>query len=91
MVTLADALYDRAAVLGASPDRAGAVAELTAAAGDDLGALEAARDRYARHLHGRSDDWEATAALTLLNRAVASVGKRDPFDWKERWGRHRKP
>jgi len=90
----ADVIYTKAAMLahdaeGANPD--GAVDALISAAGDDRAALEEARNRYALRLHGRSDDWEATAALTLLNRALAVLGTQDPFDWKERWSRRRKP
>ncbi len=82
-----------------------AVAELTTAgllrdeqlahvlqlAGGDRAALERARDRYAMHLHSRPDDFTATAALTLLNRALAECPLVEPLDWKQRWARGRKP
>ncbi len=92
--TTIDVLVAKAAMLaqdseGASQD--GAVDSLVAAAGGDRAALEEARRRYALRLHGRSDDWEATAALNLLNRALSKLGPTDPFDWRERWARHRKP
>jgi hypothetical protein len=90
----ADVVYAKAAMLAQDTqgaDQNGAVAALLSAAGNDRAALEEARRRYALRLHGRSDDWEATAALALLNRALATIGTEDPFDWRERWARHRKP
>jgi hypothetical protein len=92
--TTSDVIYTKAAMLAQDTqgaDQNGAVQALISAAGDDRAALEEARRRYAIRLHGRSDDWEATAALNLLNRALAIVGTQDPFDWRERWARHRKP
>jgi len=67
------------------------IEELITASGNDVSALGAARDHVARSLHGRSDDWDATATLLLLNRAISQAQRHDPMDWKERWARHRKP
>jgi len=64
---------------------------LASAAGGDRHLLEAARDRAAARLHRRADDWEATAALTLLNRALSRMPRTDPLDWRVRWDHHRKP
>lgn len=63
-----------------------AVARLVAMAGKDREALVAARDAFARRLHGHADDYAATAALRLLNRAVAAYGWHDPYDWRSRLG-----
>ncbi|HET9689655.1 MAG TPA: hypothetical protein VFP61_00775 [Acidimicrobiales bacterium] len=74
---------------GLGPDEA--AARLLELAGGDRRAIEAVRDRYARHLHGRADDFAATAALTICNRALAAERPADPLDWKRRWARGRKP
>jgi hypothetical protein len=92
--TTADLIWKKAAELarpGNGSDPEAAVKELIEAAGHDRSALEEAQRHYAIRLHNRSDDWEATAALTLLNRALARVGWDDEFDWKKRWAQHRKP
>lgn len=68
-----------------------AEAELVTMAGVDREALEAARDRMVTRLHRRPDDWDATGALTLLNRALARYGWVERYDWKVRWAQHRKP
>ena len=39
----------------------------------------------------RLDDFEATAALRNLNRAIATVGWTNPYDWRVRWKQGRKP
>jgi hypothetical protein len=65
-------------------DKAAAARQLIDRAAGDRAALEEARNVYARHLHGRSDDWAATAALSVLNRALTDSGWIDPFDWKGR-------
>jgi hypothetical protein len=83
-----EALADKAidvAMSGGPPD---AIVE---AAGGDRSVVEAARDRVAAQLRWRVDDFEATAALRLLNRALSQVPPTDPFDWQVRWERHRKP
>ncbi|HVA75400.1 MAG TPA: hypothetical protein VNF71_12650 [Acidimicrobiales bacterium] len=61
------------------------------AAGGDRAALESARDRVAAMVRRRVDDFESTAALRLLNRALSESPPADPFDWQVRWERHRKP
>lgn len=63
-----------------------AVARLVKLAGTDRAALEAARDAFARRLHSHADDYQATGALRLLNRALAAYGWRDPYDWRGRLG-----
>ena len=79
-----DKIWQRAAELAGQSDRAAAIAELVQLAGDDRPALESARDRYAARLHGDGSDWAATAALTLLNRALSAYGWADPYDWSMR-------
>ncbi|MCL2393570.1 MAG: hypothetical protein FWC87_02690 [Acidimicrobiaceae bacterium] len=63
-----------------------AVARLVELAGTDREALVAARNAFARRLHGHADDYAATAALRLLNRALAAYGWHDPYDWRSRLG-----
>ena len=70
----------------------GAAESLMEAAGGDRNALVSARDQVAAHLHGNVDDFEATAALQVLNRALSNIPIIDPLDWKVRWGqRFRRP
>lgn len=80
----ADELFRRAPQLGQRADRSAAVSELLELAGRDRAAVESVRDRYARLLHGNSDDWDATAALNVLNPALAALGWDDRYDWKRR-------
>lgn len=69
-----------------------AVDDLMAAAGGDRRTVEAARDRVAGRVRARVDDFEATATLTLLNRALQHIPINDPLDWKVRWTqRFRRP
>lgn len=70
---------------GGSPD------SIVEAAGGDRQVLEAARDRVAARVRRQVDDFEATAALRLLNRALSETPPTDPFDWQVRWERRRKP
>lgn len=84
----AEALYVRALELSSGE---ASEAELVAMAGDDRAALEHARDRLATRLHGHAGDWDATAALSLLNRALARYGWTERYDWKVRYTNHRKP
>jgi len=83
-VSVSETLFERAPVLGHAPDPAAAAAELVTLSEGRRDVLEATRDRYARRLHGHSDDWEATAALTVLNRALAAFGWVDHYGWKGR-------
>lgn len=90
-VTDLDALVDRAAALaadGVNADTSSALAEI---AGRDRRLVEAARDLAAERVRDRVDDWDATAALSLLNRVLADLPRNDPLDWQVRWRQHRKP
>lgn len=69
----------------------GTTDQVADSAGGDRGVLEAARDRVAAQVRRRVDDFEATAALQTLNRALADSPPTDPFDWQVRWERRRKP
>jgi hypothetical protein len=71
---------------GVSTDRA--VQDLVQMADGDRLALESARNEVADRLHSSVDDWSSTAALTLLNRALAAMPRNDPLDWRVRWGQH---
>lgn len=72
--------------------RAGGTTEaIIDAAGGDRASLESARDEVAASVRRRVDDFESTAALRLLNRALSEMPPTDPFDWQVRWERHRKP
>jgi hypothetical protein len=80
---------------------AGQAAELAAAGGgfdkllslvgNDRSTLVAARDHVAARLHTQVNDFSATAALTLLNRALAELPPVEPLDWRVRWAHRRKP
>ena len=87
----ADAIVLHATDLTQESDQAAAADRLIALAGSDRHALETARDQVAAQLHRRVDDFEATATLTLLNRAMAGLPVTDPLDWRVRWSKHRKP
>jgi hypothetical protein len=68
------------------------VEALIAAAGGDRFLLEAARDQMTARVRASVDDWDATAALTLLNRTLSLLPRHDPLDWRVRWTqRFRKP
>jgi hypothetical protein len=71
-----------AGALGSRENLDEAVEQL--AASGDRQALERAQAALVRRIHDRSDDFEATAALNLVNRALASVGWSDPYSWKHR-------
>ncbi len=87
----ADRIAEHAAALAGEVDQQDAVTRLIDLADGDRHLMEAARDQMAALLHTRVDDWNATAALTLLNRALSRMPRNDPLDWRERWSRHRKP
>ena len=90
-ITDPDALIERAASIagdGLSADASSSLAEL---AGRNRHLVEAARDRAALRIRARVDDWEATAALRLLNRTLADLPRTDPLDWQIRWKQRRKP
>ena len=91
-----DAVVARAAELagaggvGVAPSEV--APEVLAAAGGDRRMVESARDRVAAQVHARVDDFEATATLQLLNRALSQLPIHDPLDWRVRWTqRFRRP
>jgi hypothetical protein len=86
-----EAIVRQAADLTQDRDQAAALEKLIAAVGADRHSLEMARDQVAAQLHRRVDDFQATATLTLLNRALSGIPIVDPLDWRVRWSRHRKP
>jgi hypothetical protein len=90
-VTEPDALIDRAAALAAEGTDRESSAALAELAGRNRQVVEAARDLAATRIRERVDDWEATAALRLLNRVLADLPRKDPLDWQVRWRQHRKP
>jgi Na+-transporting NADH:ubiquinone oxidoreductase subunit NqrB len=53
------------------------------ASGDRV-SLRQAQSELVQRVHERSDDFAATAALSLVNKALAIVGWTDPFSWKHR-------
>ena len=61
------------------------------ASGGDRLLVEAARDHLAARVRRRVDDFDSTAGLGVLNRALSAMPRVDPFDWQVRWERHRKP
>ena len=91
--TAVDLVLSRAqerALAGDTPEAA--LEDVMAAAGGDRRTLEAARDAAAVKVHARSDDFDSTAALQMLNRILTRVPIIDPLDWKIRWSqRFRKP
>jgi hypothetical protein len=89
----ADAVVERAfQAVQAGSDPRSAVADIEVAAGGDRAAVEAARNEVSARVHARSDDFEATAALQLLNRTLSQMPIHDPLDWRVRWGqRFRRP
>jgi hypothetical protein len=92
MATLTtDDIIQHAGQLARDGDTSRAVDQLIATVGPDRPAIEAARDQVAAHLHRDVSDWEATATLTVLNRALSRIPPRDPLDWRVRWSKHRKP
>jgi hypothetical protein len=79
------AVAERAITLATDGDRNGAVSELIRLAGD-VDSLERARDVLVRRLDAKSDDYQATAGLTLLNAAIATVGPKAGVTWKpKKW------
>jgi hypothetical protein len=86
-MSMSETIADKVRQLSANPDRQAAVAALVALAATDRPGLEAERDRVAVRLHGHSDDYQATATLSLLNQALAESGWHDPYRWKQRTGK----
>jgi uncharacterized protein len=84
---VAQSIAERALALGdelnrGAQTRSEAVQQLVAAG--NRAALEEARDELVLRLRRSSDDYSATSALNLANRALAEVGWPDPFNWKHR-------
>ncbi|MGC8512664.1 MAG: hypothetical protein ACP5P1_06460 [Acidimicrobiales bacterium] len=60
--------------------------------GYDREALQQARDFFASLVSAHSDDFRASEALRLVNRAMSKTPIVDPLDWKPRWHqRFRRP
>lgn len=82
-----DPLAEEAVVLASTLSSGGealeAAVQKLAQAGDRPALEEAQRD-LVRRIQERSDDFQATAALSLVNKALAVVGWTDPFSWKHR-------
>jgi hypothetical protein len=83
-VSVLETIMRHAPELGRRPDRAAATEEMVALAAGDRRAVEAVRDEYVLRLHADSSDYDATAALGVLNRALAHMGWADPYCWKNR-------
>jgi hypothetical protein len=62
--------------------REAAVQQLVASG--DRATLREAQSELVQRVRERSDDFVATAALSLVNRALAIAGWTDPFSWKHR-------
>jgi hypothetical protein len=77
-----DETVERAIALASEGTPGEAEALQLAAVGRDN--LERARAELVRRIYQRSDDYEATAALSLVNKALAAVGWEDPYNWKHR-------
>ncbi len=87
-----EALMSRAYELSRAGASSDAVEQMMAAAGPQRKDLEEARDRVAAQVRARVDDFAATAALQLLNRALSKAPIHDPLDWRVRWTqRFRRP
>ena len=86
-----DTIIQQAGALASNGNLNDAVDQLVAVTGPDRTAIESARDRVAAQLHRNVEDFQATAALTVLNRALARIPRNDPLDWRVRWSKHRKP
>jgi hypothetical protein len=82
-----DPLAEEAVILAGTLDSNSEALEAAVqklADGGDRAALERAQRDLVQRIHERSDDFEATAALGLVNRALAAVGWTDPYSWKHR-------
>jgi hypothetical protein len=79
-------IADRAVALATSNDgdQKEDTAELLELAGNEAGPLEEARRLLVRRIRTRSDDFQATAGLSLLNAALSQLGKRDDLAWTPR-------
>jgi hypothetical protein len=82
-----DPLAEEAVVLASTLDGGGEALEAAVqqlAETSDRPALELAQRDLVNRIQLRSDDFQATAALNLVNRALAAVGWTDPYSWKHR-------
>ena len=79
---LAEEALRLAASLSPDEDRQAAVGKLAAAG--DRPELERAQQELVRRLSARTDDFQATVALNLVNKALAKVGWPDAYSWKHR-------
>jgi hypothetical protein len=52
--------------------------------GGDRAGLENARAELVRRIFAHSDDFEATGALSHVNKALAELGWEAPYSWKHR-------
>lgn len=82
-MTTLDPTAEQAIALAADAQSPAAAVQQLAAA-RDRAALERAQSELVRRVHERSDDFQATAALSLVNKALAAVGWVDPYSWKHR-------
>jgi hypothetical protein len=58
----------------------------------DQGQLDQAQSELTARLHHRSDDWDATAGLRLVNAGLAKMGPKATYAWgdrKKRFSRQR--
>ena len=79
-------ISERAIALAADADRKGAVTALMTLSGDTAAGLEGARDILVRRIRIRSDDFEATSGLSLVNSALGQVGWHDDNSWQpKKW------
>jgi hypothetical protein len=88
MAPVSNTLGARATALAASSDHDRAVQELIRLAAGRRSTLEQARSELIGRIRLRSDDYEATAGLTLLNSALAEVGWPAAITWERRNRRH---
>jgi len=82
MATLEPLAAHAIALAGGGQSPEAAVEQLVASG--DRASLDQARSELVQRVHERSDDFAATAALSLVNKALATVGWVDPFNWKHR-------
>lgn len=83
MPTLAEEVVDLASTLGSGGETPEAAVQKLAQSYDRQ-ALEQAQKDLVQRIHERSDDFGATAALTLVNKALAALGWTDPYSWQHR-------
>ena len=82
----ADQLVERALSLVGHQDPGAAASELARHAEQRRDALEAARDQLVGRIQTRSDDFEASSALSIVNAALARIGAPDGLAWEpKRW------